>query len=1102
MFKKGFWIVLLCVVALSLGVIYKYMHKALPFVHVKIAMSDAQARSKALDIAHKNNWDIAGYQSVAYFYQDSTLQAFVELEGGGRQAFVEMMERGYFAPYLWIVRLYKPNTIQEFKVRFLPDGSLYEFEIKMPHDQPGAALDRQEAEKIVQKGIESFNVDMSSYQSIEYHKKVQTSGRVDHGFVYERQDIKLGKAVYQIAFMVCGDQLTSIDHRVKIPDEFNRRYGQMYSTNFLLAKAARNVALLLYLFIIALFALLYFYKDLAYLKIRQHATLILLFGAIVAQAIVNQWPLIWSEYETHSSPFIFILHYLGSNCISLFCFTSFVGFICIIADACDRFSFPRHIQFLKTWAQGVGGSYEVLSLTMLGYLLAIVKIAVFVGYYILVQSWGWWIPMSTLIDPNLLSTYMPWLEPISGAFGAGFWEEFALRALPLAGIVVLTRNVKYKSWWFWGMMIMQALIFGALHANYPQLPAYNRIVELFLPSISYGLLYYFFGLYPCIIMHFFYDAILMSIPIWISDLWIQKILCVVGMSVPLLVVFWRWLQQGRQLVSVPARAYNHDVRYQEPLQEQDSLRRVQGDFVSQKVIFLFAAIMLLGAACWYNVSTIQYVDPAVTVSAQQAIAQATKVVQQYGLSEDVAWTCATELQYKDLEGCNFIWQTCGSQMYQKLMGTYIHPVYWNISWKMFEGSVEQRAQQYNIIVSPVQDGSVLGMRHIFPEQLAGADMSEAQALEKAYASVYQWYNLDEHQLSVALVESKKHEHRRDWMIEFQHQDPSISSIGLGQLRILVKLAGDQLSEIQRFVHTPQQWQRQDQSRTQKESMIKYSLFAFMVLWIVFAVLLGIRRYGLHMNIISPILFIAFWFVVIRCINLCNSWPILLQVLNTVEPRMHQLTSIISSQVMYYVALCSAQAAVLVLCVLLGKKAADKTSWWMLMLCMISGVAVAYCGLFFDCHQIYMSSYQPMYDYVNFSIPALAMLVLYFLTEWIKLCMAMASLSIVASYARKKYSLWVVYLLFICAGIALSNTMAVQGIAWWLLSGVTLGTLWYGLYVWVIQENIDAVFLITYGMMVGSVIPSVLYQAYPTIRLDFVICLVCTLPCMVWLYRKI
>ena len=66
-------------------------------------------------------------------------------------------------------------------------------------------------------------------------------------------------------------------------------------------------------------------------------------------------------------------------------------------------------------------------------------------------------------------------------------------------------------------LVLQAVIFGAAHANYPGFPAYSRLVELIGPSLIWGLIFLRFGLLPTVILHALFDLVLMSLPIFLVD---------------------------------------------------------------------------------------------------------------------------------------------------------------------------------------------------------------------------------------------------------------------------------------------------------------------------------------------------------------------------------------------------------------------------------------------------------------------------------------------------------------------------------------------------------------------------------------------------------
>src|SRR5690625_7817704 len=97
-------------------------------------------------------------------------------------------------------------------------------------------------------------------------------------------------------------------------------------------------------------------------------------------------------------------------------------------------------------------------------------------------------------------------------------------------------------------MLYRSIIFAGVHANYPQLPGYYRLVELFLPAIGFGLLYLRFGLMVCILAHFQYNLILMSSLIFTvdaSELWLDRVLVIVALMAPLLALVWARVRAGK-----------------------------------------------------------------------------------------------------------------------------------------------------------------------------------------------------------------------------------------------------------------------------------------------------------------------------------------------------------------------------------------------------------------------------------------------------------------------------------------------------------------------------------------------------------------------------
>ena len=61
------------------------------------------------------------------------------------------------------------------------------------------------------------------------------------------------------------------------------------------------------------------------------------------------------------------------------------------------------------------------------------ELALIAAFYFATNRWlGWWQPSEALTDPNILSSLVPALTPISISLQAGFMEECVFRAVPLA----------------------------------------------------------------------------------------------------------------------------------------------------------------------------------------------------------------------------------------------------------------------------------------------------------------------------------------------------------------------------------------------------------------------------------------------------------------------------------------------------------------------------------------------------------------------------------------------------------------------------------------------------------------------------------------------
>ena len=126
-------------------------------------------------------------------------------------------------------------------------------------------------------------------------------------------------------------------------------------------------------------------------------------------------------------------------------------------------------------------------------------------------------------------------------------EECVFRAVPLALGALIGERYGRRRLGIAIAFVLQAVVFGGAHANYPGFPSYSRLVELTVPSMLWALIFLRYGLLPTIMFHALFDLALISIPLFLVDAegaWVQRALVIAAALVPAGVVLMRRLQNG------------------------------------------------------------------------------------------------------------------------------------------------------------------------------------------------------------------------------------------------------------------------------------------------------------------------------------------------------------------------------------------------------------------------------------------------------------------------------------------------------------------------------------------------------------------------------
>lgn len=891
MFRRpAFWIILTIVSIASTGFAYRYFARAFPIVSLEITMDREAALAAAGRIAAEQRLGPDDFREAASFALDAEAQTFIELEGGGKEVLARLMADGLYAPYTWRVRHFKEGEKRETLFYLTPDGRPYGFVERLREDAPGAALTAEAARPIGEALARSaWDVDLDAFVAVEQSEERRPGGRVDHTFVYERPGERLNEGRYRLRLTVSGDRLTEVRHFIQIPEAFERRYEEMRSANMAIGIAS-SVSLLVLYVAGGIGVGLFFLLRQRWVLWRRAA----LWGGIVGlfqlAAGLNEWPLAWMRYDTALSIQTFALQTIALVVAASLGMSLLLALSFMAAESLTRRAFPSHPQFWQIWSRDAAASPEILGRTMSGYLLVGVFFAYEVTLYFLsTRVLGWWTPSEALVHPDVLATYQPWLAAIAPSFQAGFWEEALFRAVPLAGAALIGDRLGGRRVWIVVAMIVQAAIFGAGHAPYPTQPAYARAVELVLPSIAFGLLYLRFGLLPAVILHYAFDVVWFALPVFVSagtTARLNQALIILFTFVPLWVLFHARLRAGRWAALSPAR---RNAAWTPP--ERSAVTAAPAPDRARPAVspgFVRGVIVagVAGLALWALSRPLQDELPPLQVDRHAAAAAARDALAARGVALDDRWR-VIPVATSERPGGTFVWETAGRARHDELLGTYLDPPRWRVRVARFEGDVAERAEEW--IVRVGADGSIQRVTHQLPEARPGASLTEEEARQRAREEAQTRFGLEGAQLESVSAESSRRPARMDWDITFA--DRRVEALPDGEPRITVKLLGDEVADVNRFVHVPEEWQRRQRAR-ETVALIVQGFAGVTLAAMVLAGAIGAivswsrRRFAVRFFLVAGGLFL-----VLAAVDLVNGWPTLLASLSTAQPFRLQVVTL-------------------------------------------------------------------------------------------------------------------------------------------------------------------------------------------------------------------
>lgn len=823
---SAFWAVFVALGLGGLATAVRLLPEGLDLVRDEIAMDRGEALAAAERLADLYDLPPAasadGRRAAAsYGEEDPGVRSFVELERGGSEVYQTLVDDGIYVPSRWTVRLFASDSVAESWIEFTPAGWPHGFGITLSDDDPGGGnLDAATAEALARETAEEWDVDLTRFELVASSSDEAPSGRVDHEFVFRRLGVDLGEGEVGLRVRVAGNRPAGVYHSVEVPESFQLRYQEIRTGNDGIALVSSALFLVLFVLLGAGGGTLLLARE-RWLVVRPAMALGGIVGLGMALNGLNTIPLAWMQFDTTQGEAVFVGQLVATALVVGLAAAPLLGALFMAAESMGRKAFPGHLQQWRFWSRDVARSDTALGITLTGYLLAGLHLG-YVTLFMLGTSRleGWWSPPSNVIQPDLIATLQPWLLAVATNLFAATWEESVFRAIPLAGAALLGARFGRRGLWIGTVLVLQAVIFAAGHANYPQQPAYARVVELVGPALVWGLVYLRLGLVPTIFAHFFYNLYLTSIPLFQMSspgIWLDRMAILAVAAIPLAVVVTARVRHGATR-SAPADARNgawsahggvahgagHDEAVRaEPDPAPDS-RSGSSPPLEPPVpgaVFLPLGVALLVAA------TALVPDggfPPASTTRAEAVTVAEAELRARGFDPS-AWRPLADFTTGGGAAHEWVFEVLGRATYDRLLGSWLAAPRWEVRFVDFERAAEERVEEFRVTVSG-DGGGVVGFEHTLPEGRPGPELDEEAARLLAARALDGEESIDPATLVEVAAEQNARPARRDWEFGFRVRDVLPDS--LGEARVTVAVAGDEVTAVRRSIEPPEAWTRE------------------------------------------------------------------------------------------------------------------------------------------------------------------------------------------------------------------------------------------------------------------------------------------------------
>lgn len=800
-------LVALLIIAASAVFVWANYDAAFPQASLKLELSRGQITDAAGRFLRSRGLPAEGFRNLTLFDPDEEARLYLERELGLARA-NQLMERDV-PVWRWRARWFKPPQKEERIVHLRPDGRLSGFEHRIDETMAGARLDAASARAMA----ESFLKEQTSQpHKLIAEQREAKPNRDDHVFTWEQENFKAKDATLRRTVVVHGDRVGSYREFLYVPEQWQRDFATMRSSNELYAGLANGLYLVLAVASLGALILSLRRREIQWSPLVRIAAVVAAFNFANE---LNTLPFAIDAMQT-ATPYsqMLLLALLGAV-------GSAVGILIYVLLPAAAGA-PLYTRFTAGFAPlGVAftrigmGTRSFYRASVVGFGFAGAHLAFLTAFYLLGAKVGVWSPAEVSYS-DVLATPVPWVYPVAIALMASSAEEFWFRLL---AIPMLARLVRLR----WVAIVVPAFLWGFLHANYPQQPGWIRGVEVGIIGVAAGYLMLRFGIVATLVWHYVIDAFLIGMFLFQAHAWsyrVHGLILAVAILAPLIVSAVLYRRNGG-FVEEPQVAVPEEppaTIEHEPLAAPPAPR--------WPVSYLWIAAGVLAVAAIFLRPVLFGDFLQVRVSREQAVAAAEAEMRRRNLAPG-DWRMVADFT-ANLRGTDFEYlrQQVGAAEANRLVRERVAHAIWRARYfKPLD------PEEWLFYVD--QKGRVYRFDHVLDEKAKGAQLERKEAQELAVKSLavhgIQGYTLVD-------AQTDKLENRSDH--SFIWEDPGFR-VGEARSRVALQMVGDEACEFRRFFKLPEQWLRD----FQKPRLANYVVPAFFGSTLVPLVLLFIRRMG-------------------------------------------------------------------------------------------------------------------------------------------------------------------------------------------------------------------------------------------------------------------